>query len=111
MPKARKKKIPLTTTHTSSTSSNKPESSRTVIRRFHVLLKQQARLQKLLPSDPSKATELADIQSKIDELGGLDTYQRMSTAGQGNDRGGGSQKVLISWLRKMGMHKRDGKCK
>ncbi|KAF5372927.1 hypothetical protein D9758_001744 [Tetrapyrgos nigripes] len=123
MPKARKKKIPLTAAHTgskttsssSSSSSSKPESSRTVIRRFHVLLKQQTQLQKLLTSqaDPlgSKASELADVQSQIDELGGLEKYQRMSTIGQGNDRGGGSEKIFVSWLRSRNMHKLQGKDK
>jgi hypothetical protein len=36
-------------------------------------------------------------------MGGLEVYQRMSTIGQGDDRGGGSHKVLISWLKEMGM--------
>jgi 25S rRNA (adenine2142-N1)-methyltransferase len=46
---------------------------------------------------------LANVDRDIDELGGLAAYQRMSSIGQGNDRGGGSEKVLILWLREMGM--------
>ncbi|THV08031.1 nucleolus protein [Dendrothele bispora CBS 962.96] len=108
MPKARKRKVPITTSSDvpSSTSSSKPESSRLVIRQFHVLLKQQAQLQRLLPSDPSKRKELEDVERKIEELGGLESYQRMSAIGQGNDRGGGSEKVFIGWLKERGVHER-----
>ncbi|KAK7043754.1 25S rRNA (adenine2142-N1)-methyltransferase [Paramarasmius palmivorus] len=104
MPKARKKKIPITGPQ-ASTASSTPKSSRHVIRRFHVLLKQQAQLQKKLEhGDSTVARALADIQHEIDQLGGLETYQRMSTIGQGSDRGGGSEKVLIQWLKEDGVH-------
>lgn len=42
-------------------------------------------------------------------MGGLAAYQRMSTIGQGKDRGGGSEKVLIDWLRTLDEHRRSGK--
>jgi len=64
-----------------------------VIRKFHRLLKQQKGAQ---------GDELAHVNRKIEQLGGLEAYQRMSCIGQGSDRGGGSEKVLIGWLRQMG---------
>ncbi|KIK65513.1 hypothetical protein GYMLUDRAFT_357695 [Collybiopsis luxurians FD-317 M1] len=110
MPKARKRKTPITHVgSTSATSTSKPESSRAVIRRFHVLLKQQAQLQKLVPGDVSKRAELANVENEIEKLGGLESYQRMSAIAQGTDRGGGSEKVLIRWLEEKGMHKTDKK--
>jgi 25S rRNA (adenine2142-N1)-methyltransferase len=45
---------------------------------------------------------LANINREIEALGGLERYQRMSCIGQGGDRGGGSEKVLIEWLKQMG---------
>jgi len=107
MPKTRKKKTPVTNTDKATSSSN-PHSSRTVIRRFHVLLKKQRQL-KLAPS--TDAQELRDVEREIEEMGGLAVYQRMSSVGQGNDRGGGSEKVLIQWLIDMGLQKREGKRK
>ncbi|KAG1730599.1 nucleolus protein [Suillus lakei] len=107
MPRTRKKKVPITSTEKAS-SSNNPTSSRTVIRRFHVLLKKQGQL-KNAPSTNVEA--LGEIEHQINELGGLATYQRMSSVGQGNDRGGGSEKVLIQWLIDMGLRKRDNKGK
>ncbi len=70
-----------------------------------MLLKQQAQLQRLASNEISKKRELADVEREIDELGGLDSYQRMSTIGQGTDRGGGSEKVLIRWLKDAESHK------
>lgn len=101
MPKARKRKVPVTGSSSTRTSSSKPQSSRTVIRRFHVLLKEQAKFE--AQKDPNDALALSAIQHEIEELGGLEAYQRMSAIGQGNDRGGGSEKVLISWLKELGM--------
>ncbi|KAF8919573.1 nucleolus protein [Mucidula mucida] len=101
MPKARKRKAPVTTSSAPITSSSKPQSSRTVIRQFHVLLKEQAKLNASGGNDKA----LADIQRRIDELGGIECYQSMSAIGQGTDRGGGSEKVFIAWLKELGMHK------
>ncbi|KAF9264947.1 nucleolus protein [Marasmius fiardii PR-910] len=115
MPKTRKKKTPITVTGSSAlTSSSKPESSRAVIRKFHVLLKRQSQLQSKYDSEGASvnvAQELADIRNEIDVMGGLDSYQRMSTIGQGNDRGGGSERVLIQWLKAAELHKLGGKLK
>jgi 25S rRNA (adenine2142-N1)-methyltransferase len=36
-------------------------------------------------------------------MGGLEAYQRMSAIGQGEDRGGGTEKVLIEWLKELGL--------
>lgn len=92
MPKTcQRRKLPVTLAekHESST----PRASRTVIRKFHTLLKQQKN---------ATGDTLANVNREIEKLGGLDKYQRMSCIGQGNDRGGGSEKVLIGWLRQMG---------
>lgn len=105
MPKARKKKAPVTTSVASSSSS--PHTTRTIIRRFHVLLKRQEQL-KRDPSTASHAAELRKIEKEIEEMGGLAAYQHMSDIGQGNDRGGGSEKVLIKWLTDMGFSKPHG---
>lgn len=125
MPKIRRRKAPVTSASIvcgsgpSSTAARpaaqNPASSRarTVIRRFHVLLKRQTRLQALLSGETKKPRtqlansdaqrELAEVEREIAVLGGLEAYQRMSIAGQGKDRGGGSEKVLIEWLREMGV--------
>ncbi|KAI9568943.1 nucleolus protein [Boletus coccyginus] len=111
MCRVRKKKRPVTLTekdHPSVNGSNKPHATRTLIRRFHVLLKQRGQLQKN-GCGPSNSKELRDVEQEIDQLGGLAAYQRMSSIGQGADRGGGSEKVLIKWLVGMGLSKREGK--
>ncbi|KAH9079230.1 nucleolus protein [Lactarius deliciosus] len=76
--------MPKATRHMMASSST-PRASRTVIRKFHTLLKQQKSAQ---------GDALAN--------GGLEAYQRMSCIGQSSDRGGGSEKVLIGWLKQMG---------
>ncbi|RPD65870.1 hypothetical protein L226DRAFT_566374 [Lentinus tigrinus ALCF2SS1-7] len=118
MPKARKhkRKAPVTAVaaasdhaaQQASSSSSRPQATRTTIRRFHVLIKRQAQLQQIVhgsnAESQSTKTELARVEQEIEDLGGLAAYQRMSTIGQGKDRGGGSEKVLISWMRDMGLH-------
>lgn len=47
----------------------------------------------------------------MEALGGLPAYQRMSSIGQGKDRGGGSERVLTSWLKELGLADRQGKDK
>lgn len=103
MAKSRKKKTPITRS-TNIISSSSPHSSRTVIRQFHVLLKRRAQLQAPRTQAASDAKELADVENRIAELGGLERYQQMSSIGQGNDRGGGSEKVLIGWLKDRNMN-------
>ncbi|KAL7283183.1 nucleolus protein [Trametes coccinea BRFM310] len=112
MPKARKhkRKVPITVAGPSdrpsqpSGSSSRPQATRTVIRRFHVLIKRRTQLQQQVVAaknrDVSAANaELDAIEREIEELGGLETYQRMSAIGQDKDRGGGSEKIFIGWLR------------
>jgi len=108
MPKAHKKKVPVTFDRTNVASSGRnPHTTRTIIRRFHVLLKRQEQL-KREPSTTSHASELKEIEKGIEEMGGLAAYQHMSDIGQGNDRGGGSEKVFIKWLTDMGFSKPHG---
>ncbi|KAG6874324.1 hypothetical protein C0995_001549 [Termitomyces sp. Mi166 len=104
MPKARKRKLPIVTVESASNNSSTPLSSRTTIRRFHVLLKQRARLKASTINEES-AKALTAIEDEFTQLGGLETYQRMSAIGQGTDRGGGSEKILIGWLKDAGLHK------
>lgn len=114
MPKTRKhkRKVPVTSpdwpsdrSSNPSGSSSRPQATRTTIRRFHVLLKRQSQLQQIIHDKPDEAasakTELAGVRQEIEELGGLAAYQRMSTIGQGKDRGGGSEGVLIGWMREL----------
>ncbi|KAG6832723.1 hypothetical protein H0H92_012295 [Tricholoma furcatifolium] len=105
MPKARKRKTPIVFAESSGSSSTTPLSSRTTIRRFHVLLKRLAQLKAIKPITPDSAKALQDVENEITQLGGLEEYQRMSAIGQGNDRGGGSEKVLIGWLKDAGFHR------
>ncbi|KAF8078153.1 nucleolus protein [Lyophyllum atratum] len=105
MPKARKRKNPIVAVDTASSSSSTPLSSRTTIRRFHILLKRQAQLQNANLGDATNSKALAEVENQIVELGGLEQYQRMSAVGQGTDRGGGSEKVLIGWLKDMELHR------
>ncbi|KAI0646810.1 putative methyltransferase-domain-containing protein [Trametes meyenii] len=111
MPKARKnkRKAPVTAAAPSdrpsqpSGSSSRPQATRTVIRRFHVLIKRQAQLRPIACARGQDAaaarSELGAIEREIEELGGLEAYQHMSAIGQDKDRGGGSEKILIPWLR------------
>jgi 25S rRNA (adenine(2142)-N(1))-methyltransferase, Bmt2 len=93
MPKgSRRRKLPVTVAGIYGSSST-PRTSRTVIRKFHTLLKQQKSAQ---------GDTLTSINHELEKLGGLEKYQHMSCIGQGTDRGGGSEKVLIGWLKKMG---------
>lgn len=105
MPKARRRKTPITSQPIACTSSNSPQATRNTIRKFHVLLKQQAQLRK---ATVRNAAAIAAVEQQISELGGLELYQRMSSVGQGHDRGGGSEKVLIQWLKEMGLSVRAG---
>lgn len=112
MPKVHKRKKPVTDhQEISQGSSSNPNSSRALIHRFHVLLKKQAQLQGPAVHNAEDAKNLAYVEREIEELGGLAAYQRMSNIGQGSDRGGGSEKVLISWLKEMGMASRGEKNK
>ena len=121
MPKAHrhKRKAPVTVPTAAASesaaqqpsgSSSRPQATRTTIRRFHNLIKRQAQLQQIIcggqkNSDSQSAqAELARVEKEIEDLGGLAAYQRMSTIGQGKDRGGGSEQVFISWMRELAVH-------
>ncbi|TFK42781.1 putative methyltransferase-domain-containing protein [Crucibulum laeve] len=104
MPKARRRKAPIVSLPDVGGSSA-PESTRAVIREFHILLKLRAKLQSNPRPDVKTKAELADLERQIDALGGLESYQRMSSIGQGEDRGGGSEKVFIRWLKELGVRK------
>lgn len=105
----------------------KPQSTRSVIRAFHVLLKRKAMLDNqikqtpgkncvqpsntpisLIYAGPTKPNTLLQQSKAIDKeittLGGLEKYQEMSAVGQSAERGGGSEKVLIEWLKELGLH-------
>ena len=88
----RRRKLPVTITERHGSSST-PRTSRTIIRKFHTLLKQQK---------SAEGDTLTDINRELEKLGGLEKYQHMSCIGQSSDRGGGSEKVLIEWLKQKG---------
>lgn len=104
-------------------SSAHPRASASVIRRFHVLLKRKAQLQKDVGKGkaPESAVgneavrELEEVEREIETMGGLEAYQRMSVIGQGKERGGGAERVCVEWLMEIGvkedMLKRKGKLK
>ncbi|KAF8589949.1 nucleolus protein [Ramaria rubella] len=98
MAKARKKKEPVTNTlYGTARRSNRSISGSHLIRKFHVLLK---RREVLLAGDSSSTSlELANIEDEIQNLGGLEAYQKMSARGQDEERGGGSEKVFVEWLK------------
>ncbi|EAU88383.1 nucleolus protein [Coprinopsis cinerea okayama7 len=104
MPKARKRKVPVVPVDRATTSASKPQVTRTVIREFHVLLKRQAYLQKSGLKNAETYKELKEIEDRIEELGGLERYQHMSAVGQKEDRGGGSHRIFIGWLKELGAH-------
>jgi len=96
MGRSKKRRVPVTTPAHKSTP--KSLTTRSTICQFHVLLKRQAQLE-TKPRTIETAKELEEIEQEIDSLGGLERYQVMSVVGQSKERGGGSHKVLISWLR------------
>ncbi|KAI4528357.1 hypothetical protein K525DRAFT_261553 [Schizophyllum commune Loenen D] len=97
MPKARKKKAPITGPGPSEVASGKPETTRT--------------LEQASTRDAATAQELAKIAAEIEALGGLEKYQEMSAIGQSSDRGGGSEKVLIGWLKELQVKPAEGTAK
>lgn len=93
------RKIPITVARKPSQATNSL-TTRSCIRRFHVLLKKKAQLQ-TGSSQGGIKDDIKAINDEIEALGGLQKYQEMSTVGQSNERGGGSHKILISWLKDM----------
>ncbi|KAG8936715.1 hypothetical protein FRC02_011997 [Tulasnella sp. 418] len=105
--------------------SPKAQTTRGLIRRFHVLLKQRSKLlenqeeskvystkeRNQSKTNETQATDLKNqrlehIDAEISEMGGLEVYQMMSAAGQLGERGGGSEKVLIGWMKELDLHNR-----
>lgn len=93
MVSSKKRKTPVTGTGAKSRPSS--AKTRSVIRKFHVLLK----LRRKLEGQPGAERDLSTIEEQIHGLGGLDTYQRMSQQGQSAERGGGTETILIDWLK------------
>ncbi|KAH0830274.1 hypothetical protein J3R83DRAFT_1639 [Lanmaoa asiatica] len=105
MRNTRKKKTPITLTekhHPSANGSSNPHTTRSLIRRFHVLLKKQRQLQKNACS-VSNAKELWDMEQEIEQLGGLAAYQRMSSIGPGCGSGWGERKGPDQVARRYGL--------
>ncbi|KAJ8064351.1 hypothetical protein OCU04_006695 [Sclerotinia nivalis] len=69
------------------------KATRTIIRNHHTLEKRKAKA--LAEGDEITA---AALTREIASQGGLESYQRASLIGQGNDRGGDSSKILTDWL-------------
>jgi 25S rRNA (adenine2142-N1)-methyltransferase len=69
------------------------KATRTLIRRHHTLEKRRAKA--LADGDDALA---ASIAHEIEAQGGIKSYQKASLTGQGNDRGGDSSQVLMTWL-------------
>ncbi|KIJ34601.1 hypothetical protein M422DRAFT_181741 [Sphaerobolus stellatus SS14] len=103
MGKIRKRKQPITSSSAPIRAPSQHISGPNLIRKFHVLLKRKQAL--LARGTTSKSKELGEIEHEIASLGGLEMYQRMSVKGQNEDRGGGSDKVFITWLREEGVDK------
>lgn len=93
MVSSKKRKTPVT----GAGAKSRPSSTKTrsVIRKFHVLLKSRKKLE----GRPSNGQDLDAIDEQINSLGGLDAYQSMSKQGQSAERGGGTETVLIDWLK------------
>lgn len=74
------------------------KATRTLIRAHHQL--QKSRAAAVTAGDESLIRE---IDSKIQELGGLEAYQAASLTGQDRDRGGDSSEKLVDCLRGYGL--------
>jgi len=104
MPNKKRKKIcPITSASARPLSHPTSSTTRNVIREFHALQKRKSQLQ--LRQSQSKvdrdSEEINQIEIRIRSLGGLKRYQEMSRVGQSNDRGGGTERILIRWLSDM----------
>jgi len=93
MVSSKRRKKPVTGTATESRPSS--TKTRSVIRKFHVLLKSRRKLERR----SGNGRELDAINGQMSSFGGLDAYQRMSKQGQSAERGGGTETVLIDWLK------------
>lgn len=107
MPKDKRRKNPIVQISYTFPSTNAKDCRKT-IRQFHILLKRRSQLNHRQDPSPVEVEELADIEKEIIRLGGLEKYQQLSVHGQKDERGGGSEKVLITWLKELGLHKTYG---
>lgn len=82
---------------TSTTSTLASRHTRHLIREHHTLQKQHAAA--LAASNTMLA---ASLVQKIEDAGGLKTYQQASRTGQSRERGGDAGAVLVGWLRARG---------
>ena len=110
MPKQRKRKQPIVQTLNAPISSINAQNCRKVIRQFHLLLKRRAQLQDANAGGTCSAhvQKLAEIEDQIVQLGGLERYQQMSVLGQKEERGGGSEKIFMGWMKELGLHQKNG---
>jgi 25S rRNA (adenine2142-N1)-methyltransferase len=79
------------------------KATRSIIRKHHTLLKERSKV--LKAGDLEKAEQ---IEKKLHENGGLETYQEASKIGQLDSRGGDTSKVLRTWLEGYGLLRRGG---
>ncbi|KAI8584181.1 hypothetical protein K450DRAFT_168729 [Umbelopsis ramanniana AG] len=98
--KKRSKKIPLTVDRRPDVhfKSSSTETAR-LIRRFHVLNKELAKLKGETNSSQT-GKRRQSILSEMESMGGLDWYQRASKLGQSKARGGDSSKWLMGVLQR-----------
>ena len=99
------RKEPITRTHRHSHGSKAHRATQATISNYHTLLKRRAALTERLGRKESRdrqdeiEVQLGDIESQINELGGLAAYQDASVHGQSAQRGGDTAKVLMEWLK------------
>lgn len=88
-----------TTPHLNPKRSRSKSSRQTqsIISTYHTLLKRRKQL--LAANDGSG---VAQVDEEIEEMGGLDAYQKASQMGQTKERGGDSGRVLVPWLEELG---------
>jgi 25S rRNA (adenine2142-N1)-methyltransferase len=67
--------------------------ARRVITGFH-----QLRRQSELAAQKSDKEQLKSISTKLDALGGIESYQEASLQGQKNERGGDTSRMLVNWM-------------
>lgn len=99
MAKKQKKKQPITTRVQPTNAKFKHSRVETarLIRRFHVLNKELAKV-RAAPSSTFLQQEQT-ILEEMESMGGLDWYQKASQLGQSKSRGGDSSKWLIQTLK------------
>lgn len=96
---AKKRKTPLRAADTPRNLSSR--ATQRIISEYHTLLKRRKQLQGRNAADSTSgiSQEVSDIEARIQEIGGLDGYQKASQQGQSSQRGGDTSKVLVPWLK------------